>query len=435
MKRRLRSRFRLLVTAQVLLLILSITLLLYSLITTDYFAVPVVIGVIVGLQVIALIRSLEAHVVHLEEFFAAINYEDLTHRFVADDVDAELQDAFNLIVEQFQLARAERDVQANYLEMVVRHVPVPFLAARADGSLSLVNQPARRLTGLPALHHIEDLAVLDAQLPQRIRNIDPGRQQLIQTTLRGSPAELRVSVSELRMAGETERLYALENLSGELTARESSAWRNLIRVLTHEIMNSLTPVSSLAQTCQSMLEDADVTPDLREAVGTIARRSEGLMQFVSKYRELLQVPEPSPENLEMLEVLNGIVTLTGNELQGIDVNVEVVPASLQIMADRNLLEQVLLNLVRNAADALKEAAEPSIHLRARLDFGRVLVQVADNGQGIPQNLMDQIFIPFFTTKRGGSGIGLSLCRQIMTAHGGQITVDSSPGDTRISLRF
>ena len=173
--------------------------------------------------------------------------------------------------------------------------------ARPDGSLSLVNNPARRLTGLSALTHMDQLAALDPTLPARMRALAPGSQQLLQSRLRGVPAELRVSVSEIRLPGDIERLYSIENLSGELTARESSAWRNLIRVLTHEIMNTLTPVTSLAQTTAGMLDQAAAKEDIREAVQTIARRSEGLMNFVLRYREMLNLPQP-----EVTKVINSM---------------------------------------------------------------------------------------------------------------------------------
>ena len=265
-----------------MLLVASITLLAWTIFATGHFAVPAVVAIVVLLQVVSLLHYVESHVDTLEEFFAAVNYEDFTRRFVEDDVDVELKGAFNRIIQKFQDARAERDVQAGYLETVVRHVPVPFIAVKSDGSLSLVNNPARRLTGLPALHHIDQLAELDPQLPALMRNIEPGQQQLLQTRLRAVPAELRISVSEIRMAGDVERLYSIENLSGELTAREASAWRNLIRVLTHEIMNTLTPVTSLAQTATTMLDDPAAAEDIRDAVTTIARRSDGLMTCVAR---------------------------------------------------------------------------------------------------------------------------------------------------------
>jgi two-component system nitrogen regulation sensor histidine kinase NtrY len=434
-RNRYRARFRLLTVIQVMLLVASITLLAWAIIATEHFAVPAVIAIVVLLQVVSLLHYVESHVDTLEEFFAAVNYEDFTRRFVEDDVDVELKGAFNRIIQKFQNARAERDVQAGYLETVVRHVPVPFIAVQSDGSLSLVNNPARRLTGMPALHHIDQLAELDPQLPTLMRNIEPGQQQLLQTKLREVPAELRISVSEIRMSGDVERLYSIENLSGELTAREASAWRNLIRVLTHEIMNTLTPVTSLAQTATTMLDDPAAAEDIREAVTTIARRSEGLMKFVARYRELLKVPQPDISTVSVAKALQNVGTLLSDELQALSFSIDVVPPSLEVQADSQLLDQILLNLVRNAIDAMHEADSPQLALSGQLDYGRVVIKVTDNGPGIADELMEQIFVPFFTTKRDGSGIGLSLCRQIMTTHGGDIVVNSEPGGTTVSLVF
>ena len=435
MKQQFRSRFRALTIVQVIFLAATLSSLAWSLFSTDHVAVPIVIAMIVMLQVAGLLHYVESHVDTLEEFFAAVNYEDFTRRFVADDVDAELKEAFNRILARFQDARAEREIQARYLETVVKHVPVAFIAARTDGALSLVNNPARRLTGLPALRHLDQLAELDPQLPALMQSIEPGSQQLLQTRLRDVPAELRVSVSEIRIGGETERLYSIENLSGELTARESSAWRNLIRVLTHEIMNTLTPVTSLAQTAATMLDEPDATDDIRNAVTTIARRSEGLMNFVSRYRELLKVPQPDPETVMIADALQSVTALMATELNGVRLEIDVVPESLTVHADRQLLDQVLVNLVKNAAEAIREDDSPELRLTGKLDFGRVLIRVADNGPGIPDEAMDQVFIPFFTTKRDGSGIGLSLSRQIMTAHSGEIVVECDGDGTTVSLLF
>lgn len=435
MKQQFRARFRALIVIQVMLLVGTICFLAWSLLATGFVAVPVAITIIVVLQVIGLLHYVESHVDTLEDFFAAINYEDFTRRFVEDDVDVELKEAFNRILGKFQDASAARELQAVYLETVVKHVPVPFLAAKSDGTLSLVNNPARRLTGLSSLHHFGQLAELDPQLPGLMQSIEPGSQQLLQTRLRDVPAELRVSVSEIRIAGETERLYSIENLSGELTARESSAWRNLIRVLTHEIMNTLTPVASLAQTAAAILDKPDATDEIREAVMTIARRSEGLMNFVSRYRELLKVPQPDPETVRVSDALHSVVALMSNELDGVNVEIRVVPESLEIQADRQLLDQVLVNVVKNAADALQDTVSPELHLSGKLDLGRVLIRVRDNGPGIVDNAKDQVFIPFFTTKREGSGIGLSLCRQIMIAHHGDIVLESDEGGTAVGLLF
>lgn len=430
-----RNRFRLVVATQVVLLVATIVLLAWTILDTGHVAVPIVIGIVVALQVWVLLRSVAVHVDHLEDFFAAVNFEDFTRRFVAGDLDAELTTAFNRIIEKFRDARAARDVQAGYLETVVRHVPVAFVAARADGSLRMVNSPARRLTGLATLQHLDDLAALDPALPGMLANIEPGRQQLLQTRLRDVPAELRVSVAEIRLSGQSERLYALENLSAELTARESSAWRNLIRVLTHEIMNTLTPVTSLAETCRAMLDDPAARDDLREAVATIARRSEGLTRFVASYRELLQVPQPHMQPVAVRAILDAAIRLMAQELRDVEVETSVEPASLTVEADSQLLDQVLLNLLRNSADALLGRDDARLRIGARLDYGHVLITVHDNGSGIAADVIDQVFVPFFTTKRHGSGIGLSLCRQIMTAHGGDLAIASNTDGTTATLTF
>ena len=433
MKKRYRTRFRLLVILQVVLLTAMSLLLAWSLFATGFVAVPLVIGVLLFLQVAGLLHFVESHVDTLEDFFAAVNYEDFTRRYVEEDVDAELKGAFNRVLERFQDARAERDVQAGYLETVVRHVPVPFIASRSDGNITLVNNPAKRLTGLSTLTHIDQLAELDADLPERMRKLDAGSQQLLQSKLRGVPVELRVSVSEIRLEDGMERLYSIENLSGELTARESSAWRNLIRVLTHEIMNTLTPVTSLAQTTTSMLDDESAKDDVREAVQTIARRSEGLMNFVLRYRELLNVPQPEPTNLSVSRVLENVATLMKAECADVDVRIEVSPASLEVFADSTLLDQVLVNLVKNALEAMSGRPGSKLKLGGRFEFGRVLIFVSDNGPGIDDETADEIFVPFFTTKREGSGIGLSLCRQIMTAHGGDIVIASDSNGTTANI--
>ncbi len=420
---------------QVAGLVVTIGLFIVVVLNSSYIALPAVVAVIVAIQVAVLLHTVQSHVDALEDFFAAVSYEDFTRRFVEDDVDTELKEAFNRVLERFQDARAERDLQAGYLDTVIRHVPVPFVAARTDGSLSLVNNPARRLTGLPTLGNLDDFAAMDPDLPGLLRAIPPGRQELLQTRLRDIPVELRVSVAEIRSEGTTERLYSIENLSGELSARESSAWRNLIRVLTHEIMNTLTPISSLADTTTSMLDDPSAKDDVREAVSTIGRRSSGLMAFVSRYRELLKVPVPSPERLSVNELFRSVTTLLAEPLRDIEVVTDVDPESLEIDADRQLIDQTLVNLVKNAVEALGDTETPRITLRARLDLGRTVLSVIDNGPGVADDVRDQVFIPFFTTKREGSGIGLSLSRQVMTAHGGDIALHSDASGTTISLVF
>jgi nitrogen fixation/metabolism regulation signal transduction histidine kinase len=434
-KTRLRARFRVLAMAQVAAILGTCIALAFALRNGTLPAVSAVLGLLLALQVFALLRSVESHIDDLEAFFAAIDFDDFTRRFVADDVDAELKNAFNAVLERFADARAQRDLQAQYLETVVRHVPVPLLAVRDDGAIRLINQPARRLLGIPTVRALSDLATLDEQLPARLEAIAPGQQTLLQTRLRSMPVELRVAVAEIRLEGRAERLYSLENLSGELTARESTAWRNLIRVLTHEIMNTLTPVTSLAQTTVALIDDPRGIDDVREAVQTIARRSAGLTGFVSRYRELLQVPQPRPKTVKLESAVRATLTLLGDALADITTSVTITPPSLSVSADPDLLDQVLLNLLKNATDALRGHHGAALYVDAALEQSQVHLTIRDNGPGIAADILEQVFVPFYTTKHDGSGIGLSLCRQIMTAHGGAISMDSSADGTTVRLVF
>jgi C4-dicarboxylate-specific signal transduction histidine kinase len=243
----------------------------------------------------------------------------------------------------------------------------------------------------------------------------------VRTEINGIPVQLRLSMSEIRVADRPERLYTLENLSAVLDEREATAWRDLIRVMTHEIMNTLTPITSLAETANTLLADSH-DPDAREAVATIARRSARLLGFVERYRELLKIPDPMLEKVSVRELLDDVVKLLGSRLQGISMRVSVIPESLGVDADRALLDQVLINLLGNAIDAVANQADPEIRLTAHLVRGRTAISVSDSGPGIPPAIREQIFIPFFTTKPEGSGIGLALSRQIVRAHGAELTL-------------
>jgi signal transduction histidine kinase len=239
---------------------------------------------------------------------------------------------------------------------------------------------------------------------------------------------------------------SLQDIHGELEARELEAWQNLIRVLTHEIMNSATPISSLAATAAELLADvrdrpdhASAIADAQDAVDTIAKRSAGLVHFVESYRRLTRLPKPAPETVDIEALFGRVAQLMRPELEhrGIELAVQISPKNLSMRADTALIEQVLINLIRNAVDALADVSEPRIDLAASLDVaGRAVILVADNGHGMEAHVRDNVFVPFFTTKRHGTGVGLSLVRQIMRAHRGSVGVRSAPGEgTTLRLTF
>jgi signal transduction histidine kinase len=252
------------------------------------------------------------------------------------------------------------------------------------------------------------------------------------------------------VAGESNRLVSLQDIQSELDVTQAQAWQDLVRVLTHEIMNSITPVTSLAKTATDVVDDvikkaepdspmsADLS-DLRDAVHTVASRSDSLMQFVHSYRQLTRLAPPEKKRVHLADLIASVVRLAEAEWPGSEtaLSVQVEPAELDVYADRDLLEPVLLNLLRNALQATANHKQPRIDLCGRLNRrGNVVIEVCDNGPGVPDDIARQIFVPFFTTKDQGSGVGLALARQVMTAHGGFIQVGSNEGGgAKFSLTF
>jgi signal transduction histidine kinase len=262
--------------------------------------------------------------------------------------------------------------------------------------------------------------------------------------------QLKVAATDLTVAGQRRRLISLQNIENELTAHELAAWQTVIRVMAHEVMNSLTPVSSLAATAQGLVsqvaeklpkddERTALLSDAAEALETMTRRSEGLLHFVQNQKRLTKRMVAKLERLKLERVFVRLKRLLAADLdaRGISLITAVEPTTLEVDADSELLDQALINLIRNAIEALRDTPEGKIILLAARDLdGRTVIKVIDNGPGIPVEQREKVFVPFFTTKRQGSGVGLTLARQIMTVHGGMIALsDAEDGGTTVTMRF
>ena len=436
--------FQLVVVVQVALVLVSCGVLAYLLMTTSYYATVVTVSAVLALQIAVLLRYVQKTNRDLSRFLIAIRHSDFSQSFTVGDLAgsfADLRQSFQQVLDRFRQTRSEKEEQARYLDTLVEHIPVALLALDDTGEVRLFNKAARRLFGVSRLRHLTDFSGFGTGFPEAVLALQSGQLRLLRVARENRLLQLNVAVTALRIGGKTRKLVSLQDIHGELEARELEAWRNLIRVLTHEIMNSVTPITSLAATAGDLLGEAGAsvdpdTPegerieDARHAVDTIASRSSGLMRFVQDYRRLLRVPEPKIRIFPVSELFGRIETLMQEEVReaGITLQSAVTPASLELSADAELLEQVLINLVRNAVDAVAEVSDPTIELRGELSpEGQVLISVADNGHGMDQAVQDNIFVPFYTTKRHGTGVGLSLVRQIIRSHRGQVGVRSAPG--------
>ena len=439
------GNFRAQVVVRVVLLGLSLMLLPLSLRNLDYPAIPLVIGVLAAFQVWSLIRFVDRTNRDLARFLQAIRYADFSQTYVTGGLGSsfdELKRSFNEVLDAFRATRAEKEEQALYLQMVVQHIGVGLVAFDRQGEVSLINNAAKRLLRVNRLANVSDLESRGPGLVQTLTTLGPRRKALLRLEEDGEVRQLACFAALFRTGEEEHRLVSLHDIQSELEEQEMEAWQRLIRVLTHEIMNSITPIASLSATAEGLLQQETVAgedvSDVRTAVHTIHRRSQGLLQFVDAYRDLTRVPAPDFQITPVSGLFERVTQLMGHQFEeaGVELVHAVAPPSLEVTADPGQVEQVLINLLRNACDAAGGRDGARVELTAFMDRDRVVIDVADNGTGIVEEALDKLFIPFFTTKQDGSGIGLSLCRQIMRMHRGTISARSEPGvRTVFSLRF
>ncbi|MBL7846137.1 MAG: GHKL domain-containing protein [Cyclobacteriaceae bacterium] len=345
--------------------------------------------------------------------------------------------------------RREKDSDYQFFRNIVQHVGIGLLTFKKDGSVQIINSAARKLLRVGQITNIHQLTETSPTLVDAFQKLKTGGRELIRLKVGDDTVQLSVFAIELTLRGEEIKLISMSNIQSELEEKEMEAWQNLVRVLTHEIMNSVTPISSLAVTVEEELHKQLQAPipeikkddleDMHLSLQTISRRSEGLIRFVKEFRSLTQVPQPRMSEIALQPLLEEMAVLHKKELsdRGITITTHTEPAQLTALADKNMIEQVLINLIKNAIQAFDEQPEKRIELNAfASDKGRPVISVRDNGPGIDPEALEKIFIPFFSTKKSGSGIGLSLSRQIMRVHEGRISVNSKLGEgTEFLLKF
>jgi len=389
----------------------------------------------------------------LSRFLDAARYADFGQRFQFTDLGAgfsELGETFTHIMDRFRDDRQEHESELRHLKALLEHVPVPLISIFSDGTVTLWNNAARRLFGAAHPTRLDDLSAFGSEFEERLKRIKAGDRFLVHFRVDGMEQRLTVSASEITIAGKSERLVSLQNIQSELDGVQLSAWQDLVRVLTHEIMNSITPVASLARTAADLVDDArgrlpadDAVSielaDAKDAVDTLARRSDSLMDFVTSYRQMARLPEPEKAQVSITQLFHDVSLVATADWQelGISFIASVEPEQLEVTADSHMLEQVLINLLQNARQILENREGATVKLNARLNpRGHVTIEVSDNGPGVPEEILDRIFVPFYTTRRDGSGVGLALSRQIMIAHGGTISCTNLPeGGARFTLVF
>ncbi|HTD98265.1 MAG TPA: HAMP domain-containing sensor histidine kinase [Mucilaginibacter sp.] len=436
-----RYEWRLLLRVLILFITLAATS-IFAVKGGDYYIYLVITCPLLVYELIDMIRFQKKAQDEVSQFVESIHYRDFSRHFDVRKAPNELKPlrkGFNEINTTFKLISRERETQYHYLQKILELVDTGILSYEYEtGETGWINEAFKNLIGIPYIKTISSLEKREEALYKEIINVKPGDAKVITITRNQQQIKILMTASVLRSDDKVYKLIAFQNVSEALDETESKAWQKLLNVMTHEIMNSVAPISSLADTLKNRLQSPEIAnspvssqlEDLELGIDTIKRRSEGLLKFTESYRNLNKITKLDLKKVlvrDMFENLNSLMAPT-MEKKHIELDIVLRDPALAIEADINLLEQVMINLMVNAIEAVKDRESPRITLSAEIQANnRTVVKVSDNGMGMPTELLDKIFIPFFSTRKSGSGIGLSLCKQIMLLHKGNIQVQSSEG--------
>jgi two-component system, NtrC family, nitrogen regulation sensor histidine kinase NtrY len=448
------SSFRTNVLVRVLILIALCLILVWGWLDTTWVATPVLCLALIVACAIELIYYVERTTREFTIFLSFVAHHDYSTPIPVPHkgpVFTELQSAYRFLSEEFRRLNLQKAANLEYLEAVVEHVSVALCCLDERGYVRMMNKPARQLFGLPFVNSWHTFSRVDPRLPDILQKLRDGERTLLAVTREDDNLQLLLYATTFELLGERYKLVSFHNIRDELDRQETDSWQKLIRVLTHEIMNSVTPIISLSGLVrETMIDETSDPPAVREltasqqndmlrSVTAIHTRSRGLLDFVRAYHGFARLPEPVPADVEVRPLLERVRQLMSGDAQanGIALEAQCSDGGASVHVDAGQIEQVLINLIRNASEALAGTAAPKIILRAaRNAQGDVLLQVIDNGAGISAEHLDSVFVPFFTTKRNGTGVGLSVSRQLVQMNHGWISVRSVPGDGCVfTLKF
>ncbi|MFB2121691.1 PAS domain-containing sensor histidine kinase [Parapedobacter sp. 2B3] len=437
-------RFRRLLFFRAVLLAVTLTGLAYLLFKAQYTYAALLVPFCIWLLALNFRSQLRAYR-ELEEFAEAARYRDFTRHFPLSHARAELlplRSAFNEINGVFKKISGERETQYQYLHQILEIVDTAILSYDTEThEVMWMNEAFKKLFGIPYLHRFEGLQKKNEDLYQKSMQLVPGEQTLLSVNSAKGNIKLLLTASYFQTPEGKFQLIVYQNVNEAIDETEAKAWQKLLSVLTHEIMNSIAPISSLADTLKgrlATLPNSEEMEDIRLGTETIKRRSEGLLKFAGTYRSLNKIERPNVSTVRATDLFENLYQLMEPSViqKNIELDIILKDTQLVLELDINLIEQVLINLLLNAMEAVKEVAEPHIFLSASATDGKPKIQVTDNGRGIPTDLLENIFIPFFTTRKSGSGVGLTLSKQIMLLHGGNILVRSEEGKGSVfTLQF
>jgi len=431
--------FRFQVFLRVIILTIIITLLAWCLVHELYLR-SIYLAVAAIISVVEFIWYTDRFNRDMKGFLQSLLQRDFTTRYEQagrgksfDD----LYETFNSISDIYKTISTEKEIQHKYLEMLVEHVRVSILSVDADENVHLANQALRDLLKRNAISNLKTIESIDTTLAKTIREMHASETRLVKVTIDNELLQLSIHVSEFKLDERYFKLISMQNIKNELDVREMESWQKLIRVLSHEIMNSVSPISSLSDTLHKMVtqnqptlseSNTNLYDSLGKGLEAIKIRSEGLVNFTQTYRKLTHIPIPSMRKVRLSDILKRVQTLLETKISEHNATLKISGADVDLVADPELMEHVFINLLLNAMEATKSREVPTIEINTSMTGkGQLNIHVVDNGEGIDKEIMEKIFIPFFTTRKNGSGIGLALTKQILHLHQAEILLKSEVG--------
>ncbi len=436
------SRFRIFVLIRVIVLFITVATFVYLLFFDQKYVTTVVTGFLIIFEVFELFNYIESTNKKLARFFDAIKYNDFNMSFTHDNKLGKTFKALNLafkdVIDAILEERKKSEQSFQQLRVVVENIGTGIIAINETGEVKLINRSALHLLQLESLRSLDDLRQKVPNFHFTITHLNSYKRAAYKNE---KGQELVILETMYKLGGELYRLIALQDIKAELQAKELEAWQNLTKVLRHEIMNSIAPISSLTSTLSEVLKEDVIKKnglntiedesleDLTEGLSTISSRSEGLINFVNAYRDYTNLPEPDKRSTDVKSLVQNTTALLKNDFLKSNVALEVIHAEtpIQLNIDYQLIEQVLINILKNALEVVENKENAKVKLETSVHGELVTVSISDNGAGITPEATEKIFMPFFSTKNRGSGIGLSLSKQIMQLHGGDIQLETELG--------
>ncbi len=425
----------------ILSLIIAITL-FYLLIKNDFivtfFGIVLIIYIIISM-VIYLNKTNK----DFTRFLTSMANNDFTVNYFADYNDKtsrKLYQTYQDINNKFRHLRFEKELKNQHLQNLVEHMDIGIISVDKKLKVQLINEAFKKLLNCPHLSPGQSIQQLDPVFVKNIKDSKPNEKRLLKLNINKVEYQLAIHVAIYKLQSREFKLISIKNILSELDTREMESYQKLIRVLTHEIMNTLSPIISISNTIKESIKnklnkkgpiDAESKTYLIEGINAIHNRSEGLLKFTNSYRKLTRLPIPKCKEVNIEEYFTKHKLLLEKSIIDGSVNFTLnIDEKLKtIIIDPDLFDQVLLNVYKNAFEALVKAKHPSIITQIyKNSNANVIIEIIDNGQGMNEEIIDKAFIPFFTTKDEGSGIGLSLSKQIMLLHNGRIKINSAKGE-------